>query len=188
MSDAVFKGRTSEFMSFPGSTCLNDNTILGMWYWDVKQDRIYTDARLAALFSVDPREAIRGASVGAYVSGIHSGDRERVAREVAHCIGAGIDFSSQYRIATAAGERRIAAFARCHRMEDGSATHYVGITLDITDTVGAETPTANVADHVMQAYRVAKDAGDEELKGELKNLLVRIGRRLSREASPMDVA
>jgi hypothetical protein len=38
----------------------------------------------------------------------------------------------------------------------------------------------------MQAYRVAKDAGDEELKSELKNLLVRIGRRLSREASPMD--
>ncbi len=186
MSDAVFKGGRSEFMSFPGSICLNDNTILGMWYWDVKQDRLYADARFAALFSVDPEEAIRGAPVDAYVNGIHSGDRERVAREVAHCTRAGIDFSSQYRVSTAEGERLIAAFARCHRMEDGSATHYVGIALDITETVGTETPTANVADHVMQAYRVAKDAGDEELKSELKNLLVRIGRRLSREASPMD--
>lgn len=183
MVSSVFRGGLWQPPPLFADDNLNDNAIVGMWYWDVLNDRLYADARMAALFNVDQLEAMRGTRCDAYVDGIHPDDREDVAREIERCVTAAIDFHSEYRIASTAGERLISAFARCHRTEGGSAGHYVGMAFDITKQRSAEatTPTSRVADHVLQAYSIARQITDEELQQKLKDVLVRLGMNLAAE-------
>ena len=184
MGSSVFRGGLSQPPPLFTDDGLNDNAIIGMWYWDVRNDRLYADARMAALFNVDPLEAMRGTRCNAYVDGIHPDDREDVAREIERCVTAAIDFHCEYRILAAADERLISAFARCHRTEEGTAGRYVGMAFDITRQRSAEetTPTSRVADHVMQAYSIARQITDEELKRKLKDVLMRLGMNLAAEA------
>ena len=183
MGSSVFGGGASQPPPLLADNSLNDNAIVGMWYWDVLNDRLYADARMAALFSVDPLEAMRGTRCDAYVDGIHPDDRDGVAQEIERCVRAAIDFYCEYRIVPAAGERLISAFARCHRTEEGSAGRYVGMAFDVTQQRVAEatTPTSRVADHVMQAYSIARQITDEELKRKLRDVLIRIGMNLAAE-------
>ena len=182
MGSSAFRGGLSPLPLFTDDS-LNDNALVGMWYWDVLNDRLYADARMATLFKVDPLEAMRGTRCDAYVDGIHPDDREDVAREIERCVTAAIDFHCEYRIVAAAGERLISAFARCHRTEKGSAGHYVGVAFDITKQRSAEatTPTSRVADHVLQAYSIARQITDEELKRKLQDVLMRLGMNLAAE-------
>lgn len=167
-----------------GDVRLNDNAVVGMWYWDVLNNRLYADAGMADLFGVDRDDAMHGVEVDAFVNGIYAEDRERVAIEVARCTELAIDFRYEYRLAEDDGERRLAAFARCHRTPDGRASHYVGVALDVTEMRSEDTVTAaaQVADHLMRAYRIATAGNDEELKRELKKTLFLIGSRLAIEA------
>lgn len=185
MSSSVLGGRTPERPPFFEDCEFGENTIVGMWYWDVPNDRLYADARTAALFGVDPAESIRGSRVDSYIQGIHPDDRDDVAREVKRCVQLGIDFRSEYRISSAAGERLLAAVARCHHTENGAATLYVGVAFDITELRDSApaTPTSRIADHVMQAYSIARQGSDEELNRQLKDVLLRIGMNLAAEAS-----
>jgi hypothetical protein len=189
MRSSVIKGGGSLPPSLFADDNLNDNAIVGMWYWDVLNDRLYADARMAALFNVDPLEAMRGTRCDAYVDGIHPDDREGVAREIERCVRTAIDFHSEYRIVPPSGERQISAFAQCHRTEEGSAGHYVGMAFDITKQRGSEavTPTSRVADHVMQAYSIARQITDEELRRKLKDVLMRLGMNLAAEARERSV-
>lgn len=184
MGSSASRGRVPRHPPFLEDCGLGDDSIVGMWYWDVPNDRLYADARMAALFSVDPVEAMCGAGVDAYIQGIHPDDRADVAREVERCVRLGIDFRCEYRIVSTAGERLLAAFARCHHAEDGNTTHYVGVAFDITELrdAAAVTPTSRVADHIMQAYSIASQGGDEELTRKLKDVLLRIGMNLAAEA------
>lgn len=183
MASSIFAEGTSQPPPLFADDGLNDNAILGMWYWDVLNDRLYADARMACLFNVDPHEAMRGTRCGAYVDGIHPDDREGVAREIERCVRAAIDFQCEYRIVPPSGERQISAFAQCHRTEAGSAGHYVGMAFDITKQRSSEasTPISRVADHVMQAYSIARQITDDELKRKLKDVLMRLGMNLAAE-------
>jgi len=184
MGSSVFGGGSSQPPPLFADDDLNDNAIIGMWYWDVPNDRLYTDLRMATLFNVDPLEAMRGTRCEAYVDGIHPEDRQGVAHEIERCVQAAIDFQCEYRIIPSAGERLISAFARCHRTEEGSAGHYVGMAFDVTKQRNAEatTPTSRVADHVMQAYSIARGITDQELRRKLKDVLMRLGMNLAAEA------
>ncbi|WP_293798476.1 PAS domain-containing protein [uncultured Bosea sp.] len=183
MRSSVFKGGVSLPPPLFADDGLNDNAIIGMWYWDVLNDRLYADARMAALFGVDPLEAMRGTRCDAFVVGIHPDDRNGVAQEIERCVRAAIDFRCEYRIITAAGERLISAFARCHRTEGRSAGHYVGMAYDVTRQRDAEaiTPTSRVADHVMQAYSLSSQITDDEIRRKLKDVLVQLGMNLAAE-------
>lgn len=183
MRSSVVKGGGWLPPSLFGDGSLNDNAIVGMWYWDVLNDRLYADARMAALFNVDPLEAMRGTRCDAFVDGIHPDDRNGVAREIERCVRAASDFHSEYRIVTAAGERLISAFARCHRTEGRRAGHYVGMAYDVTRQRDAEaiTPTSRVADHVMQAYSISNQITDDALRRKLKDVLVQLGMNLAAE-------
>ena len=184
MGSSVFGGGASQPPPLFADNSLNDNAIVGMWYWDVPNDRLYADARMAALFNVDPQEAMRGTRCDTYVDGIHPDDRDGVAQEIERCVRAAIDFHYEYRVVPAAGERLISAFARCHRTEEGCASRYVGLAFDVTHQHIAEatTPTSRVADHVMQAYSIAKQSTDEELKRKLRDILILIGMNLAAES------
>ncbi|WP_377840809.1 PAS domain-containing protein [Bosea sp. UC22_33] len=184
MGSSVFGEDTSQPPPLFMDDGLNDNAIVGMWYWDVLNDRLYADTRMASLFNVDPHEATRGTSCDAYVDGIHPDDREGVAREIERCVRTAIDFQCEYRIVPPSGERQISVFAQCHRTGEGSAGHYVGMAFDITKQriSEASTPISRIADHVMQAYSIARQITDDELKRKLKDVLMRLGMNLAAEA------
>lgn len=189
MGSSVFRVGASQPPPLFTDDGLNDNAIVGMWYWDVLNDRLYADARMAALFNVDPLEAMRGTRCDAYLDGIHPDDRDGVAQEIERCVRAAIDFHYEYRIVPAAGERLISAFARCHRTEEGCTGHYVGMAFDVTQQRSAEstTATSRVAGHVLQAYSIAKQITDEELKRKLKDVLMRLGMNLAAEVKDRPV-
>jgi len=183
MGQAIFEGGAPQQPPCFEDYDLNDNAIVGLWYWNVLNDRLYADTRMAALFNVDPLEAMRGTRCDVYVDGIHPADRDGVAQEIERCVRAAIDFHYEYRVVPATGERLISAFAQCHRTEEGRAGHYVGMAFDVTQQRSAEatTATSRVAGHVLQAYSIAKQITDEELKRKLKDVLIRLGMNLAAE-------
>ena len=60
---------------------------VGAWDWDIVADRVYADARFAAIYSVDPIKASSGAPVADFFTAIHPDDRERVQDEIAKALG-----------------------------------------------------------------------------------------------------
>ncbi|HZL57356.1 MAG TPA: PAS domain-containing protein, partial [Bryobacteraceae bacterium] len=106
---------------------------VGTWDWDVAADRVYSDARFARLFSVDPAKAAAGVPVGDFIDGIHPEDRERVSQRIQQTLETGEYFSEEYRVVSEDGLGRwIYAQGRCHRDANGKAVRFPGVAIDIT--------------------------------------------------------
>ena len=107
---------------------------IGAWDWDIVRNRVIANNAFAALFSVDPESASRGAPIESYLGGIHPDDRERVGAEIQKSIQTREPFASEYRLLQHDGS--IAwLFARglVHYDADGNPLRFPGATMDITD-------------------------------------------------------
>ncbi|WP_374274966.1 PAS domain-containing protein [Brevundimonas sp.] len=107
---------------------------VGVWDWDVPNDRVYADKRFARLYGVDPRMASDGAAIEQFFAAMHAGDAERVQGEISHALSTGEPFRSEYRLVQADGEVRwVAALGRPERDADGRTIRFPGVTFDITE-------------------------------------------------------
>ena len=118
---------------------LDAASAVGTWDWDVKNDLVYADARVAKLYSVDRERAAAGAPIAEFIDGIHPGDRERVGEEIRRAIETANEFESEYRFLSSGGSVRwVLARGRAHYDEDGEVTRFPGVTVDITERMAAE--------------------------------------------------
>ena len=69
----------------------------GAWVWDVTRDRLYADARFAALCGLDPEAARTGLPTSAFSAGIVADDRLRVRIALAGILRGSEIFSKEYR-------------------------------------------------------------------------------------------
>ncbi len=112
---------------------------IGTWDWDVAANKVVADARFARLYGVDPAKAADGASIDEYFNAMHPDDMTRVRAAMAHALKTGEDFMEEYRLVQPDGSVRwVAAQGVCDLADDGTPTHFPGVSFDITERKKAE--------------------------------------------------
>ncbi|MGO4838874.1 PAS domain-containing protein, partial [Rhizobiaceae sp. 2RAB30] len=112
--------------------------MVGTFDWHIPSDKLYSDARFAEMFSVDPVEAEKGAPIAAFMGGIHPDDRPRIAKAVDDAIANGAKYAQEYRLLRADSTVRwIEARGEC-LYDQGKPTRFPGAAVDITERKRAE--------------------------------------------------
>ena len=126
-----------------------DAGVVGIWDWDIPEDRVFADARFAGLYGVDPALAAAGAPVNLFLRNMHPDDRERVNRETALAIASAGNFSSEYRLVQSDGSFRwVLARGYCLHDDQGRPVRFPGATVDITERKEAEEHRRLLADEL----------------------------------------
>ncbi|MEO8375268.1 MAG: PAS domain-containing protein [Sphingomonas bacterium] len=106
---------------------------VGTWEWDLINDVVVGDDRMARLYGVDPRFADEGAPASAYLQHIHPDDYESLSAIVLAGLANGRPISHEYRLVFPDGtERWLSMRGRCRNGEDGRPKRFSGVSLDIS--------------------------------------------------------
>ena len=105
---------------------------IGMWDWDVVNDRVTADAGFARLYGVDPETASAGAPLALFSRHIHDDDAARVRAAIDDAVASGGTFDCEYRLVQPDGSARwVVAQGRCLRAADGTPLRFPGVSFDI---------------------------------------------------------
>ncbi|MET0971357.1 MAG: PAS domain-containing protein [Tardiphaga sp.] len=108
------------------------DSLVGTWDWDVVHDRIYADARFAALFGLEPGPATLGAPLVSWLAAIHPDDVEDVGRDIEATLSTGKLFSREYRVVANGETRWVYARGKSTMDKNGRAVRFPGAVVDIT--------------------------------------------------------
>jgi PAS domain S-box-containing protein len=112
---------------------------VGAWEWDIKANKVYCDARYAALHQIDPIFASSGLPAQSFTPAVHDDDRERVRDIALAAMQTGGGFADEYRLVQADGSVRwVAASGHCYLDADGAPERNAGVIFDITDRKAME--------------------------------------------------
>lgn len=184
-----------------GQTCpeafqsaLDALDVIGRWEWDASTDGIRSDAFVALLFGLDPKQAEEGAPLAAYIEGIHADDRERVLALIRRSAQEGSAFLTEYRVISVDGRTRwVLARGRFTTDHFGRPLSGSGILVDITrmrmfegtfdegGTYAGEAPLDRAADHAIAAQEAIVEMQDPKLKALADALLMELGRKLAQQ-------
>src|SRR5213594_3958180 len=120
---------------------LSDNLLraanLGLWLWNIRDDKLWVTEKWRALFGFTESEPV---NFGRLLEVVHPGDRERMQLVVQHMSEhGGVDHESEYRITRPDGSTRwIAGYGSVELDEDGKPAFARGVSRDITLRKNAE--------------------------------------------------
>ncbi|HET6805448.1 MAG TPA: HWE histidine kinase domain-containing protein [Frateuria sp.] len=118
---------------------LDAGAVLGTWMWDVPNDRVVVDHRLARIFAVDPVEAAAGLPIERFFERIHPHDLPEVEVRVHETVSRGLPYRCQYRIQRSGDEYLwVEGSGRCQRGADGRPTYFAGLIVDVHERKLAE--------------------------------------------------
>lgn len=113
--------------------------MVGTFDWHIQPDIFYSDARFAAMFSVDPEKGEQGTSLSEYLAGLHPDDVAGAREAVNRAIETGEKFVHEYRVVHRDGTVRwIEARGGCLYDADGRPWRFPGVVVDITERKEAE--------------------------------------------------
>ena len=105
---------------------------IGTWTWDVVEDRVVADAKLARFFGVSDEEA-RAASISVYIDSIHPDDRERTGTLIQAALKTGDRFEAKYRVRDGDGHyRTVIARGRVEYSDTGRPVGLPGVVIDVS--------------------------------------------------------
>ncbi|MDO1560447.1 PAS domain-containing protein [Brevundimonas sp. 2R-24] len=142
-------------------SALAASQVVGAWDWDVRGDKVITDARFARMFGVDPEEGARGLPLATFVNAIHPEDRDRVARIINESLRAGGGYEAEYRVISPYGERWVLARGEVLIGEDGKPLRFPGVVVDITERKQMEAELEETARSLIDSearFRALADA------------------------------
>lgn len=124
---------------------------IGVWDWDIGQDRLELSSETYTIFGVGP--GLFGGRSNDYLQLIHPEDRERAAAVTRAAIHSGAAFDGvEFRVVRPDGEIRwVSTTAEVLRNEAGEPVRMIGATTDITDRAQAEA-------HLRQQWRTFDSA------------------------------
>ena len=110
-----------------------DAGAIATWTWDIANNRLFADKKLAQLFNLPPSEA-EGGSLEHYVKSIHPDDVSRVMATLAAAVERDEVYEADYRVVQADGSMRwVAARGRAQRDAAGRPARMPGVLVDITE-------------------------------------------------------
>ncbi|MDM0116554.1 PAS domain-containing protein [Variovorax sp. J22R133] len=106
---------------------------IGTWDWDIPNDRLFADERVARLYGVDPGKAAAGAPIGEFFHAVHPDDVARVRANIFTAMQTGEPFYEEYRLLRPDGrEVWVVAEGRCEMDADGKPLRFPGESFDVT--------------------------------------------------------
>ncbi|MFC6644978.1 ATP-binding protein [Granulicella cerasi] len=107
---------------------------IGMWDWDIVNDRVYSDSHFARIYRVDPAVASSGTPIAEFTRYIHPEDKPDMTARILRCIETDKPFDAEYRVQQADGTSVwIAARGQVQRNATGDPIRFPGIAIDITE-------------------------------------------------------
>ena len=173
---------------------------LGIWDWDVQNDRLLWDDAMYRLYGVDKREF--SGALEAWKSRVAPEDFARASGDVEAALRGEREFFSEFRVALADGSSRfLRGVGQTIRAPDGRPVRMVGINWDVSEQLRAEQELRRHRDHLEDLVRErteqaeaasrAKSAFLANMSHEIRtpmNAVLGFGQLLEREAalSPRD--
>jgi PAS domain S-box-containing protein len=111
---------------------LQASGIVGIWDWDVLNDRVIADEKFAAIYGVDADAAAKGVSVSEFTAAIHPDDAARVGDVLQDVMQTGERLSIEYRLTQTDGSVRWVLAEGQPLLQSGVCTRFPGIAVDIT--------------------------------------------------------
>lgn len=134
--------RTEERLSY----ALQAAGMIGTFDTDLRTDTVYSDARFATMFSLDPQKGESGAPLADYLAGIHSDDVERVGEAIQEAIVTGEKCILEYRVVSRDGTIHwLEVHGQCLYDETGKPWRMPGVAVNISDRKRAELASARLA-------------------------------------------
>jgi len=120
--------------------------IIGTFDTNLRTDTVYSDARFATMFSLDPQKGESGAPLTDYLAGIHPDDVERVSEAIQQAIETGEKCFLEYRVVSRDGTIHwLEVHGQCRYDEAGKPWRMPGVAVDISDRKRAELASARLA-------------------------------------------
>ncbi len=134
--------KTEERLSY----ALQAAGMIGTFDTDLQSNMVYSDARFAAMFSVDPQKGESGAPLADYLAGIHPDDVERVSKSIEQAVVTGEKCRLEYRVLPKDGTVHwLEVHGQCLYDEIGKPWRMPGVAVDITDRKRAELAIGRLA-------------------------------------------
>ena len=116
------------------SLALGTSAIVGTWDWHVLEDMVYSDAKFAQLYGVDPEIAMNGAPISEFMAAMHQDDIESVGSAMTAAMASGAKFSKEYRLVQKDGSLRwVLAEGQPLLDAAGACIRFPGVTVDISE-------------------------------------------------------
>jgi PAS domain S-box-containing protein len=110
---------------------------LAIWSWDVLDDRIDGDARLANLFGLPPPSGdLRPAAD--YLAALHPDDIAPTRRHLAHAAATGYPYDATFRVRAGSGWRWLISRGQVDLYRDGRPARMRGVVIDANRQMQAE--------------------------------------------------
>jgi PAS domain S-box-containing protein len=110
---------------------------IGIWDWDIVNDRMIWDERMYKLYGVKASEFL--GAVEAWQAGLHPDDAANANEVLQQAIRGEKDFDPEFRIVLPDGKVRIIqAYSIVQRNSQGEAERMIGVNIDITERKQAE--------------------------------------------------
>jgi PAS domain S-box-containing protein len=109
---------------------------LGLWMWNVPQDKVWATEKLNLMLGFAPGEQI---TLESFLLRLHPEDRELTRQALQQALKEESDYSAEYRVVLPDGHNLwIAAHGRVERPDANGAVRLLGVCLDITARKHAE--------------------------------------------------
>ncbi len=133
-----------------------ENAEIGLWFWDLKEDKIYSTPKCNEILEVPANDLITLHSIDHI---LHPEDREQVENALAESQKNGGDYESEFRVIHSDGSVNwIAARGRTYLDEKGKPLSMMGIVRRITEKKIASEELAQIYERERKARDEAEEA------------------------------
>jgi len=133
-----------------------ENAEIGLWYWDLAEDRIDSTPKCNELFEVPPHGII---TMDSLFDIVHPEDRLRVETALRHSQRNGQEFNAEYRVIYADGNIHwLSARGKTFLDEEGNPKNMMGVVQRITDNKIATEELSTVLAREKKARDEAEEA------------------------------
>ncbi|RZJ97107.1 MAG: GAF domain-containing protein, partial [Brevundimonas sp.] len=134
---------------------------IGVYDWDITNDRVVADARFAEMYGVDPAKAARGAPIVEFFGAIHADDIAATQAAIDVAMRTLGEFEAEYRIVVGDRERWLLATGQVYPDASGAPAQFAGVAVDITARKTVELELAQTVAALKQSeagFRALADA------------------------------
>lgn len=118
----------------------HNGQIVGMWDWDVSNNKTYVDPPGARLFDVNPEASVTGLPLEDYIKAIHPDDVASFSNAVYQAAREGGCFKSTYRVVSRGRIIWVYAKGSCFVGPGKVPVRFPGALFDITSAMTGENP------------------------------------------------